>query len=81
MYALVNTMSRTAGSFGKVYSKHRSVTAAVKADQETQRRIKRTCGPSSYLPFVIVELSNEHKGSDARRVTCKLVDDTEARAI
>jgi hypothetical protein len=44
MFALYDTFNQ------KVISKHRSVEAAIKADERLQRAVKRANGDNSYLP-------------------------------
>lgn len=66
MYAVLNMMDGTKDHdgecHGKVESRHRTVEAAIKADEKLQRAVKRANGKNCYLPTRIVELRAEGAG-------------------
>ena len=55
MYTVIDTMSATGDSIGRVMSSHRTREAAEKSEASIQRATRRGCGQSSYLPLVIRE--------------------------
>lgn len=80
MYALVNTMSESSDTYGRIISRHRTIEAAESADSSLQRSIKRANGSSSYLPTVIVELPagcRDNRGRWAYTHSCRLVSQAE----
>jgi hypothetical protein len=77
MYALVNTMSKSDRSYGRIISRNRSIEGAVKAGRKLNRLIKSQPGQqTSYIPTTVVYL-HTHAGkgsSEALRIQCTEVD-------
>ena len=77
MFALVNTFNKPHESFGVVWSVHRSVEAAEKANDATQAAVKRGNGNSSYIPTTIVRLKKRLRSGDV--IGVNWIHDKEAR--
>jgi hypothetical protein len=73
MIALVNTMCSSSSSYGRIVSRHLSVSAASAANSRLQRRLKKRYCNTTYLPTVFVELPRSLKGSHAYRAQCRVV--------
>lgn len=74
MYALINTFGRNDyGKVGYIMSQHRTMDAAILAEDKFHRQVKRSNGGNAYVPTKIVLLTGNgyKKGQAVYADDCK----------